>query len=224
MQLSLTTCRIIWTGERDVAERSNQDRRHSLNYTNRKEDGFGFPRLGSSAPVCARVIRNPVTRPVTGKPERGVLDFARFKRFFYVGFYVGQNRKLPILSNDFNGWWRRERDSNPRDGFPPTRFPGVRLRPLGHLSCTCLIARGRTVLQGKSSKVRHAHLRQCDGVIPGRDGGASARHHMRRHATCPDPGQATGQGPGSCYPRPLGGRPVIFSLRLLRADGRWRTQ
>ena len=36
------------------------------------------------------------------------------------------------------GWnnWRRERDSNPRDGFPPTRFPGVRLRPLGHLSVT----------------------------------------------------------------------------------------
>ena len=30
--------------------------------------------------------------------------------------------------------WRRERDSNPRDGSPPTHFPGVRHRPLGHLS------------------------------------------------------------------------------------------
>ncbi len=30
--------------------------------------------------------------------------------------------------------WRRERDSNPRDGFPSTHFPGVRLRPLGHPS------------------------------------------------------------------------------------------
>ena len=30
--------------------------------------------------------------------------------------------------------WRRERDSNPRDGFPPTRFPSVRLQPLGHPS------------------------------------------------------------------------------------------
>ena len=29
---------------------------------------------------------------------------------------------------------REERDSNPRDGSPPTHFPGVRLRPLGHLS------------------------------------------------------------------------------------------
>ncbi len=30
--------------------------------------------------------------------------------------------------------WRRDRDSNPGDGSPPTHFPGVRLRPLGHLS------------------------------------------------------------------------------------------
>ena len=32
------------------------------------------------------------------------------------------------------GDWRRERDSNPRYGFPHTRFPSVRLQPLGHLS------------------------------------------------------------------------------------------
>ena len=30
--------------------------------------------------------------------------------------------------------WRRDRDSNPGAGLPPTHFPGVRLRPLGHLS------------------------------------------------------------------------------------------
>jgi site-specific DNA recombinase len=30
--------------------------------------------------------------------------------------------------------WRREWDSNPRYGFPYTRFPSVRLQPLGHLS------------------------------------------------------------------------------------------
>jgi hypothetical protein len=34
------------------------------------------------------------------------------------------------------GCWRRERDSNPRYGFPYTHFPGVRLQPLGHLSST----------------------------------------------------------------------------------------
>ena len=30
--------------------------------------------------------------------------------------------------------WRRERDSNPRYPFEYTRFPGVLLQPLGHLS------------------------------------------------------------------------------------------
>ena len=30
--------------------------------------------------------------------------------------------------------WRTDRDSNPGDGLPSTHFPGVRLRPLGHLS------------------------------------------------------------------------------------------
>src|SRR5690606_4962115 len=39
------------------------------------------------------------------------------------------NYSISILSS-----WRRERDSNPRYGFPYTRFPGVRLQPLGHLS------------------------------------------------------------------------------------------
>ena len=39
-------------------------------------------------------------------------------------------RRSPPASGD----WRRERDSNPRYGFPYTRFPSVRLKPLGHLS------------------------------------------------------------------------------------------
>src|SRR5271165_631335 len=30
--------------------------------------------------------------------------------------------------------WRRGWDSNPRSGFPDTRFPSVLLKPLGHLS------------------------------------------------------------------------------------------
>ena len=32
------------------------------------------------------------------------------------------------------GFWRREWDSNPRYGFPYTRFPSERLQPLGHPS------------------------------------------------------------------------------------------
>ena len=34
----------------------------------------------------------------------------------------------------FNSIWRREWDSNPRYGFPYTRFPSERLQPLGHPS------------------------------------------------------------------------------------------
>jgi hypothetical protein len=38
--------------------------------------------------------------------------------------------------------WRRERDSNPRNGFPFTHFPGVLLQPLGHLSARTAPLRG----------------------------------------------------------------------------------
>ncbi len=44
--------------------------------------------------------------------------------------------------------WRRDRDSNPGDGFPPTHFPGVRLRPLGHLSVARIFAVSSRALQG----------------------------------------------------------------------------
>ncbi len=44
--------------------------------------------------------------------------------------------------------WRRDRDSNPGDGFPPTHFPGVRLRPLGHLSVPRLFEPSNRNLQG----------------------------------------------------------------------------
>ena len=43
-------------------------------------------------------------------------------------------RKLLASSTTWAKRWRRERDSNPRYGFPYTRFPSVRLQPLGHLS------------------------------------------------------------------------------------------
>jgi hypothetical protein len=44
------------------------------------------------------------------------------KRLILKDFFVPVNQ------------WRREWDSNPRYGFPHTRFPSVRLKPLGHLS------------------------------------------------------------------------------------------
>ena len=45
---------------------------------------------------------------------------------------VIQNHSLQLLSNQIYiniKMWRRERDSNPRNGFPFTRFPSVRLQP-----------------------------------------------------------------------------------------------
>src|SRR5215813_13959831 len=43
--------------------------------------------------------------------------------------------------------WRREWDSNPRYGFPYTRFPSVRLKPLGHPSGT--VAAGNITLDAR---------------------------------------------------------------------------
>jgi hypothetical protein len=40
----------------------------------------------------------------------------------------------PLLRRASYTNWRRGRDSNPRYVLPHTRFPGVHLKPLGHLS------------------------------------------------------------------------------------------
>ena len=41
---------------------------------------------------------------------------------------------LDVLGCPWKGSWRREWDSNPRYSLKYTRFPSVRLKPLGHLS------------------------------------------------------------------------------------------
>jgi hypothetical protein len=54
-----------------------------------------------------------------------------------LGGSSGVGSKLIQPSQHFIGHsfhWRRERDSNPRYAFTHTRFPSVRLKPLGHLS------------------------------------------------------------------------------------------
>ena len=56
--------------------------------------------------------------------------------------------------------WRRERDSNPRYGFPQTRFPSVRLQPLGHPSTgsrfeICKVAKS---LNAEDRKVADGYL------------------------------------------------------------------
>jgi hypothetical protein len=47
-----------------------------------------------------------------------------------MAYEPGLDGTLPSVSED----WRREWDSNPRYGCPYTRFPSVRLQPLGHPS------------------------------------------------------------------------------------------
>src|SRR5437764_14555226 len=48
------------------------------------------------------------------------------------------NSKMKLRTNglieEYKTRWRREWDSNPRYGFPYTRFPSERLQPLGHPS------------------------------------------------------------------------------------------
>ena len=51
-----------------------------------------------------------------------------------LGKLSGQTAKLKQHHWLRSNQWRRERDSNPRYGFPYTHFPGVRLQPLGHPS------------------------------------------------------------------------------------------
>src|SRR5215472_3508112 len=46
--------------------------------------------------------------------------------------------------------WRREWDSNPRYSFPHTRFPSVRLKPLGHLSLGPSLNGAESVLQANA--------------------------------------------------------------------------
>ena len=58
------------------------------------------------------------------------------KALWWVGWWVYiiscNKYKLKQILNGV--LWRIDRDSNPGDGHPPTHFPGVRLRPLGHRS------------------------------------------------------------------------------------------
>ena len=62
------------------------------------------------------MLRNPLTHADIKNPDNSL----RFAGIYY--FSTKMIKK------------RRRRDSNSRDAFTSTRFPGVRLQPLGHLS------------------------------------------------------------------------------------------
>ena len=75
-----------------------------------------------------------------GKPCGSVLGSKpkpRYNRARMWGAMWGRNRNAQeknYKSTSYENKWRRGRDSNPRDGSPPTPLAGARLRPLGHLS------------------------------------------------------------------------------------------
>lgn len=58
-------------------------------------------------------------------------------------------------------FWRREWDSNPRYGFPHTRFPSVRLKPLGHLSGAPSLEGAPLILQETAARSGEISLSIC---------------------------------------------------------------
>ncbi len=69
-------------------------------------------RFGEEVPPCGMIWGQSA-----GQQSRESQKFLNDKRFWMASFK-----------------YRRERDSNPRYGYPHTRFPSVLLKPLGHLS------------------------------------------------------------------------------------------
>src|SRR3978361_523507 len=76
--------------------------------------------------------------------DRGVSPWSAHDPPVPTSMHDGKDNKETRASAhqkiEIKKFWRRERDSNPRYAFTHTRFPSVRLKPLGHLSC----ARGRS--------------------------------------------------------------------------------
>jgi hypothetical protein len=113
--------------------------------------------------------------------------------------------------------WRREWDSNPRYGFPYTRFPSERHQPLGHPSATLRDAAwsaqscgGRTIVTG-SGLARHC---RAIGIVapsraarfrsgrPGIGPGGDGRHPgaRRRPRPCKAAAQSTLSAPWPTIP------------------------
>src|SRR6516164_845211 len=76
----------------------------------------------------ARVFHNESGADVLDRPGR------RKRREGSMGFALWVECQRLKIYSQFQLDWRRGWDSNPRYGFPYTRFPSVRLKPVGHLS------------------------------------------------------------------------------------------
>ena len=96
------------------------------------------PARAGYAPICSRQIGArsfPGARPFGTRASRGpnLLPANWSNRGFEPNTPSPPDIKKPGLAGFFYVW-RRGRDSNPRNELTFTRFPGARLRPLGHLS------------------------------------------------------------------------------------------
>ena len=95
--------------------------------------------------------------------EGAQVDLRHLRRSAYrcslpglAGFTGSQCTGLGPRKNGSRETWRRERDSNPRYGFPYTRFPSVLLKPLGHLSVSVVsIVYGPVAEPGNPNCVRN---------------------------------------------------------------------
>lgn len=87
------------------------------------------------------------------------------------------------------GKWRTGWDSNPRDGSPPTHFPGVRLRPLGHPSEAELYRQLREVARGlrpRPTPAATVFSRKAGMIAAASDGRARYhRPHPRGEVSAP---------------------------------------
>ena len=94
-----------------------------------------------------------------------------FDCFWFGGLLGGCAESFFNFLHIIRALWRTGRDSNPRDGLPPTHFPGARLRPLGHLSAGSHIEKVRegasTSLAGNFSFLRNFRCIR-NGPRPGR--------------------------------------------------------
>ena len=78
-----------------------------------------------------------------GRPRKSRLRAA-------FSLVVSNEKSHPRVAFHGHDGWRRGRDSNPRWGLAHTRFPGVRLKPLIHLSAKPAIIAGRRTVQVSS--------------------------------------------------------------------------
>ena len=132
-----------------------------------EQDGFKPPRS-----QAVDFLRNAVLDRFCGFKDSEKIRFSGFTQAL-VGHSLGvlRPRKAgkrpsfrPVCSSKYEiviAGWRREWDSNPRYGFPHTRFPSVRLKPLGHLSGAPSLEGAPTILQGIEGKSGEFSATHC---------------------------------------------------------------